>query len=219
MFQNKETEQQTWRPISFEWLKLIENILLVRIIIIATPRPPISHGRLRRINILDHRSNFMRVQHSIVQIPKLQEKQPLVKAYSYGKIGKSLVFCQTTIQPRGSALLSDKKMTPIFRCASIPCTDDRMWLNEIGGYQFRCLTVLPPPLLYSICWEWFVWSPLSRWSIWSVTSGHPVPSGHHGHWSVCSVHSGLVVIPNRIQICIISVLSSASLDGFSVLFN
>ena len=173
MFQNKETEQQTWRPISFEWLKLIENILLVRIIIIATPRPPISHGRLRRINILDHKSNFMRVQHSIVQIPKLQEKQPLVKAYSYGKIGKSLVFCQTTIQPRGSALLSDKKMTPIFRCASISCTDDRMWLNEIGGYQFRCLTVLPPPLCIL--------------SVGNDLSDHHCHAGQSGQWPVVTL--------------------------------
>ena len=62
----------------------------------------------------------MRVQHSIVQIPKLQEKQPLVKAYSYGEIGKSLVFCQTTIQPRGSALLSDKKLPPFSDALASP---------------------------------------------------------------------------------------------------
>ena len=62
---------------------------------------------------------------------------------------------------------------------------------EIGN--FACLTVLAPPLSYSIRWEYL-----------SDQSGHPGGSGHNLH---------------NLNFAKFSILSSASLDGFSVLFK
>ena len=62
---------------------------------------------------------------------------------------------------------------------------------EIGN--FTCLTVLAPPLSYSIRWEYL-----------SDQSGHPGGSGHNLH---------------NLNFAKFSILSSASLDGFSVLFK
>ena len=59
---------------------------------------------------------------------------------------------------------------------------------KIGN--FACLTVLAPPLSYSIRWEYL-----------SGLSGHP---GGSGDWS---------------QIAVLSVLSCAPLDGFSVFWT
>ena len=62
---------------------------------------------------------------------------------------------------------------------------------EIGN--FTCLTVLAPPLSYSIRREYL-----------SDQSGHPGGSGHNLH---------------NLNFAKFSILSSASLDGFSVLFK
>ena len=79
----------------------------------------------------------------------------------------------------------------IFRCASISCTDDCHRLTDSSKLEignFSCLIVLPPTLSYSIQWEWFVSSVWSR-------------------------H-----ILHTFQFAQFSAFSSASLDGFSVLF-
>ena len=75
----------------------------------------------------------------------------------------------------------------ISRCASITCTDDRIWLThwliETGDWQFRMFHSSPTtPLVFYPVWMSYLVTPvnLATWLVWSVTIGHPGQSGHSG---------------------------------------
>ena len=105
------------------------------------------------------------------------------------------------------------------------CAFCRGWLPlpklEIGN--FTCLTVLAPPLSYSIRWEslsgksgqsWSLWYVWSAWRVWSPSwVSSPVQSSKLVHSGLCSHNL------HNLHFATISVLFCASLDGFSVLFT
>ena len=69
----------------------------------------------------------------------------------------------------------EQQTVELFRCASISCTYHRDGLTDspkltdgpkLKFGHFSCLAVLSPLEMYSIQWEWFVWSVTSARSVW-----------------------------------------------------